>query len=78
MKDFFVPLLDKIKGKYAGLYLAGFFFVIALCWIIFGIARLLFLLFATAIGYFIGTRYFSDTEKLKDLLDEILPPGKFR
>lgn len=78
MKDWLVPLLEKIKGKYAGLYVAFLFFVLALLWIIFGIWRLLFLVFATAIGYFLGVRYFSDTEKLRELLDQILPPGKFR
>ncbi|NLC39981.1 MAG: DUF2273 domain-containing protein [Clostridiaceae bacterium] len=53
-------------------------FVIALIWVRFGLFRLLFILVLTALGYYLGVRYFSDRETVRRWLDKIFPPGKFR
>ncbi|MDD4324154.1 MAG: DUF2273 domain-containing protein [Eubacteriales bacterium] len=53
-------------------------FAIALIWVRFGFFRLLFILVLTALGYYLGIRYFSDRETVRRWLDKIFPPGKFR
>ncbi|NLC26379.1 MAG: DUF2273 domain-containing protein [Fastidiosipila sp.] len=53
-------------------------FVLALIWVRFGFFRLLFILVLTALGYYLGIRYFSDRETVRRWLDKIFPPGKFR
>lgn len=46
--------------------------------VIFGFLKTLFLIILTIIGYYLGTRYFRNYEALRNLIDKILPPGKFR
>lgn len=53
-------------------------FVIALLWVRFGFFKMLFVLLLTALGYYVGIRYFSDRETMKRYLDKLFPPGKFR
>ncbi|MGI6158032.1 MAG: DUF2273 domain-containing protein [Saccharofermentanales bacterium] len=53
-------------------------FLFALLWVIFGFWNLLFIVLMSALGAFIGFRYFRDRETLKKFIDKILPPGKFR
>ncbi len=61
-----------------GLLGAGIGLSIALLLVIFGFFKTLFILLLTFAGYVIGTLYLRDKEKLRDLLDRILPPGLFR
>ncbi len=54
----------------------GFFLGLSL--ILFGFWKTLFILTLSVAGYFIGKKYSNNKEELKELLDKILPPGKFR
>jgi uncharacterized membrane protein len=56
--------------------LAGF--GLALSLILFGVLKTLFLLVLSAAGYYIGRRFFSNRKEIRDLLDRLLPPGRFR
>lgn len=56
--------------------LAGF--AIALLWVIFGFWKMLFVVLVTFIGYLIGARYFRNSSNFRDLIDRLLPPGRFR
>lgn len=76
MKNYLVILLDKIRGRDAGVIGACLVFVVTLFCYIFGVGRTLMLFILTFVGYYIGTRYFSDEEQLKALLDKLFPPGK--
>lgn len=51
---------------------------LALSLVIFGVLKTLFILILTALGVFLGVRYFSNKEAIRNLLDRILPPGMFR
>ncbi|MHB1485389.1 MAG: DUF2273 domain-containing protein [Saccharofermentanales bacterium] len=53
-------------------------FVLGLFLILFGFWKTLFVFFLTGAGYYIGKKFFNNKDDLKDLLDRILPPGKFR
>ncbi|MBN1776057.1 MAG: DUF2273 domain-containing protein [Clostridiales bacterium] len=57
---------------------AGAGFVLALLLVIFGFLKTLFILIVTLAGYFLGVRLFSDKEKLKNFMDKLIPPGRFR
>lgn len=78
MKAFFVKLLEMIKDKNAGLVGGGAGFILALLLVIFGFLKTLFIIILTLIGYFLGVRLFSDKEKMKDFMDKLIPPGRFR
>ena len=41
-------------------------------------SKTLFIIFLTVIGYVVGALLFSDKKKVKDWMDKILPPGRFR
>lgn len=56
--------------------LAGF--GLALSLVLFGLWKTLFLLVLSAAGYYIGRRFFSNRKEIRDLLDRLLPPGRFR
>jgi len=56
--------------------LAGF--GLALSLILFGLLKTLFLLVLTAVGFYIGRRFFANRKEIRDLLDRLLPPGRFR
>lgn len=78
MRAFFVKFLEMIKDRNAGLIGAGAGFVLALLLVIFGFLKTLFILIVTLAGYFLGVRLFSDKEKLKNFMDKLIPPGRFR
>jgi len=69
--DGFKELRPDQKGA-----LAGFF--VALILAIFGFWKFILILVLTLAGYFIGKEIFANKEVLKEFLDKILPPGKFR
>lgn len=46
--------------------------------VIFGLIKTLFLVVMAVVGYYLGTRYLRNHEALRNLLDKLLPPGKFR
>ncbi len=78
MKAFFVKLFDMIKDRNAGLVGGGVAFLLALLLVIFGFLKTLFIIFMTLVGYFLGVKLFSDKEKMKDFMDKLIPPGRFR
>lgn len=78
MRAFFVKFLEMIKDKNAGLIGAGAGFVLALLLVIFGFFKTVFILIVTLAGYILGVRLFSDKEKLKNFMDKLIPPGRFR
>ena len=69
---------DGLKGRNPGTVGAVSGLVLALSLVIFGFLRTLFILGVTALGYFLGVRYFSNREDFRNLLDKLLPPGLFR
>jgi uncharacterized membrane protein len=56
--------------------LAGF--ALALSLVLFGILKTVFLIVLSAAGFYIGRRFFSNRKEIRDLLDRLLPPGRFR
>ena len=78
MKAFFARFLDLIKDKNTAAIGAGSGFVLAVLLVVFGIIKTLFIIIMTFLGFYIGAKLLSDKDKLKDLLDKILPPGRFR
>jgi uncharacterized membrane protein len=78
MRAFFVKFLEMIKDKNAGLIGAGAGFVLALLLVIFGFLKTVFILILTLVGYFLGVKLFSDKDKLKNFMDKLIPPGRFR
>lgn len=67
-----------IKDRNAGLVGGGVAFLLALLLVIFGFLKTLFIIFMTLVGYFLGVKLFSDKEKMKDFMDKLIPPGRFR
>lgn len=53
-------------------------FIIAVMLAVFGLWKFLLIVIMTGAGYFIGKKLFADKESLREFLDKILPPGKFR
>jgi len=78
MKLLLSRLLDMLKDKNAGLIGSAVGFVLALLLVIFGFFKTLFILIFTLAGYLVGVKLFSDKEILKNFLDKLIPPGRFR
>lgn len=78
MKLLLSRFLDMLKDKNAGLIGGTVGFFLALLLVVFGFYKTLFILFITLIGYLVGVRLFSDKERLKNFLDKLIPPGRFR
>ncbi|MDD3958585.1 MAG: DUF2273 domain-containing protein [Clostridiaceae bacterium] len=78
MRAFFVKFLEMVKDRNAGLIGAGAGFILALLLVIFGFFKTLFILILTLTGFFLGVKLFSDKEKLKNFMDKLIPPGRFR
>ncbi len=71
-------LFEELKAHNSA-FIGGFIgFILALFFILFGFWKTLFVLILTGVGYYIGKKFFSNKEDLKELLDKILPPGRFR
>jgi uncharacterized membrane protein len=67
-----------LKDKNAGLIGGTVGFFLAVLFVVFGFFKTLFILLITFVGYMIGVKLFSDKEMLKNFLDKIIPPGRFR
>lgn len=78
MNQLFGPLLRFLHGKDPGFVGALVGLVIALLWVIFGFFKMLFIVLLTLLGYFIGAKYLRNSTHFKDLIDRLLPPGRFR
>ena len=78
MKTFWNQILESLKGKNPGMIGGVIGFTLALSLVIFGFFKTLFIIFLTGLGIFLGVRYFSNKETIRNLLDKILPPGMFR
>jgi len=78
MKAFFLKMIDILKEKNAGAIGAVVAFVVAILLVLFGFLKTVFILLLTAAGYFIGTKLFNDRESIKNFLDKLFPPGRFR
>lgn len=78
MKQLFDPILRLVHGKDAGLVGALVGFVLAVLWVIFGFWRMLFIVLLTLAGYVIGARLFRNSAHFRELIDKVLPPGRFR
>lgn len=78
MKLLISRLLDMLKDRNAGLIGGAVGFLLAVLLVVFGFLRTLFIVIVTLAGYLIGVKLFSDKERLKNFLDKIIPPGRFR
>lgn len=78
MRALFVKFFNMLKDKNSGKIGAGIAFFFALFLVIFGFLKTLFIIILTVIGYVVGALLFSDKDKMKDWMDKILPPGRFR
>ncbi len=67
-----------LKDRNAGLIGGAVGFLLAVLLVVFGFLRTLFIVIVTLAGYLIGVKLFSDKERLKNFLDKIIPPGRFR
>lgn len=67
-----------LKDRNAGLIGGAVGFLLAVLLVVFGFLRTLFIIIVTLAGYLIGVKLFSDKERLKNFLDKIIPPGRFR
>ncbi len=73
------PMKQREPGENRSGYigaLAGF--ALALSLVLFGILKTVFLIVLSAAGFYIGRRFFSNRKEIRDLLDRLLPPGRFR
>lgn len=77
-KNFFRNLFESFNSGGKGRVGALIGFILALLLMIFGFLKTLFIILITLLGYYIGVRYFSDQKSIKELLDRIFPPGRFR
>lgn len=78
MKSFWQNLTELLKGHHAGQTGALIGLSLGLLLVIFGFWKTLFVLLLAGAGYYLGNRYFAHPEDFRNLLDKILPPGKFR
>ncbi len=78
MRALIVKFFDMLKDKSSGKIGAGIAFVFALFLCVFGFFKTLFIIILTVLGYVVGALLFSDKDKVKDWMDKILPPGRFR
>jgi uncharacterized membrane protein len=78
MKTFWNQILESIKGRNPGMIGGAIGLSLGLSLVIFGFLKTLFIIVLTLLGIFLGVRYFSNKEAIRNLLDKILPPGMFR
>ena len=78
MRPLLQQLAEHLKGKNPGVTGAGLGLALALSLVIFGFFKTIFIIIMTMLGYYLGSRYFSDRETIRSWIDKILPPGKFR
>jgi len=78
MKSVWQNLQSVLKDKNTALVGAATGLSLALSLVIFGFWKTIFILLLTATGYYLGSRFFSNPDEFRNLLDKILPPGKYR
>ncbi|NCA97781.1 MAG: DUF2273 domain-containing protein [Clostridia bacterium] len=78
MKSVWQNLHAVLKDKNPALVGAGIGLSLSLSLVIFGFWKTVFILGLTVAGYYLGSRLFSNPEEFRNLLDKILPPGKYR
>ena len=78
MRALFVKFFNMLKDKNSGKIGAGIAFFFARFFVNFGFLKTMFIIILTVIGYVVGALLFSDKDKMKDWMDKILPPGRFR
>ena len=71
-------LIEELKTHNAAFIGGAIGLFLGLFLIIFGFWKTLFVIILTGAGYYIGKKYFSNKDDLRELLDKILPPGRFR
>ncbi|MDD2393479.1 MAG: DUF2273 domain-containing protein [Eubacteriales bacterium] len=69
--DEFREMSPQYKGAVTG-------FTIALLLAVFGFLKFILIVVFSISGYYIGKKIFANKEALKEFLDRILPPGRFR
>ncbi|MDI9471275.1 MAG: hypothetical protein QM296_13910 [Bacillota bacterium] len=78
MRQIFEPLLKLLRGRNSGLVGLAIGLGLGLSLVIFGFWRSLLILALGIGGYWVGVRYFADSETFYELLDRLFPPGRFR
>ena len=78
MREIISKILELLRDRNAGTLGAVGGFIVAILLVKYGLFRTLFILLLTFIGYFIGSKIFRDRDRIKDFLDKLLPPGRFR
>ena len=78
MREIISKILELLRDRNAGTLGAVGGFVVAILLVKYGLFRTLFILLFTFAGYFVGSKLFRDRERIKDFLDKLLPPGRFR
>ena len=78
MRLFISKIIDFVKEHNAGALGAVFGFVIAILLVVFGFFETIFIVAMSVVGYFVGVSIFGDRDKVKNFLDKLLPPGRFR
>lgn len=78
MKSFWQSLGEIFQGHNPARAGALIGLLLAVSLVVFGFWKTLFILLLTALGYYLGSRFFTNPEDFRNLLDKILPPGKFR
>lgn len=71
-------LIEGLKHWGAGQKGALVGAILGLFLVVFGLWKTLFICLLSAVGFFIGVRYFSRKEDLRQILDRLFPPGRFR
>ena len=71
--------LEDLKTNHPAAWIGGSVgFLLGLFLILFGFWKTLFIIILTGAGFYIGKKFLSNKDDLKELLDKILPPGRFR
>jgi uncharacterized membrane protein len=78
IKNIWQQIQESLKGKSPGLIGGMTGLALALSLVIFGVLKTLLIIGMTLLGMYLGARYFSNKEVIRNLLDKILPPGMFR
>lgn len=78
-RRFIKAILDSFRdSKSVGRTGALIGFLLAFFWVVVGFWNTLFILILTVAGYVLAIRYFSNKDDFRNLLNRLLPPGKFR
>ena len=78
MKRLIKVLIKQLDRQNAGLICGGLCFCIGLMFAIFGFWKTFFIFLFAILGYIFGAKILSDRERLRRVIDKLLPPGRFR